>query len=498
MRHLAGSLLFAAVAWLIAQVALDQFLVAQGSSEIARAARGESRLGFEFDNARDLIGGAIDEVGMLPGGPGVVRARLPDGRANVRLNLRGLALDAGRFPALDLRLEVSAPATLSLIFDEPGQLQQWTQRFQLEAGWNTLRTDLSALDWVANPDGQRQRWGGSGGRVGEFRLHLSGPPGLEIALDHIRFLNATAGKARVAIQWIDATAARAWLEHGGDRGQGRVGVLLDVGTDTPERSLALRERLRAQDAEVLFWPAWRGAPDAASIPSAQAPDGWSPGWIGVALYAAVALAWRRRQRTHRRGDAAIELLLGHGPLLALTLGLGLAEQPSPPALTWLAAALAFQLSGLRIGSSHWTGDAAAWRAVAGYTLPAALALLVLAGALGHHWQLPGMQRIALYLPFVFLQQGLLLGFLLPQSRRLAGDHAASVATALFALAHAPNFTLMCLTWLIGACWIGSYQRHRAWLPNLASHYVLGLLAISCLPLGWLHSAEAGLRFFQVR
>ena len=57
---------------------------------------------------------------------------------------------------------------------------------------------------------------------------------------------------------------------------------------------------------------------------------------------------------------------------------------------------------------------------------------------------------------------------------------------------------MCLTWLIGGRWIASYHRHRAWLPILVSHYILGLLAITCLPLGWLHSAEAGLRFFQVR
>jgi hypothetical protein len=496
MRQLAGSLLFAAVAWLIAQLALDHFLVAQGRSEIARAVRGESRLGFEFDSARDLIGGVIDEAGMLPGEPGVVRARLPEGRANVRMNLRGLALDAGRFPALDLRLELSTPATLSLIFDEPGQLQQWTQRFELVPGWNTLRVDLSALDWVANPGGQRQHWGGASGRVGEFRLYLSGSPGLEVGLDHLRFVEGNA-RPPGAVEWIDAAAARTRLESGELTGATRLGVLLDVASNTPERSLALRERLRTEDAEVLFWPAWRGAPDAESMPPAQAPDGWSPGWIGVALYAAVALAWRRRRRTDRRGDAAIELLLGHGPLLALTLGLGLAEQPFPAVLAWLAAALAFQLSGLRIGSSHWIGDAGAWRTVAGYTLPAALALLVLAGALGH-WQSPGMQRVALYVPFVLLQQGLLLGFLLPQSRRLAGDHGATVATALFALAHAPNFTLMCLTWLIGACWIGSYHRHRAWLPNLVSHYVLGLLAISCLPLGWLHSAEAGLRFFQVR
>ncbi|MBK8068008.1 MAG: hypothetical protein IPK27_10375 [Rhodanobacteraceae bacterium] len=497
MRHLLGALLFAAAAWLIAQCALDHFLMAQGSAEIARAARGESRLGFEFDRARDLIGGAIDNASMLPEEPGVVRARLPDGRGNVRLNLRGLALDARRFRALHLRLEVSARATLSLIFDEPGQLRQWTQRLELAPGWNVLHAQLSDLDWVAHSGGQRGHWGGTSGRVGEFRLYLSGAPGLEVALDHLRFLEAPSGRPTAAIEWVDTGTAQQMLDGGGIDRPARLGVLLDVGSATPERSLELRERLRALDAEVLFWPAWRGVPDAGSTASAQVPDGWSPGWISVAVYAGLALAWRLRRRTHRRGDAAIELLLGHAPLLALTLGLGLAEQPSPTALTWLSVALAFQLSGLRVGGSQWAGTAAAWRAVAGYSLPAALALLLIAGGLGH-WQAPGLERVTLYIPFVLLQQALLLGFLLPQSRRLAGAHGATLATALFALAHAPNFTLMCLTWLIGGRWIASYHRHRSWLPILASHYVLGLLAITCLPLGWLHSAEAGLRFFQVR
>lgn len=494
MRHLAGALLFAAAAWLIAQLALDHYLVLQGGADLARAARGESRIGFEFEHPRDLIGGTVDEGEMLPGDPGLLRARLPDGQGNVRLNLRGLALDARRFHTLDLRLETSAAATLYLIFDEPGQLRQWTQRVELAQGWNTLQVDLAALDWTANPPGPQQRWGGTSGRVGEFRLYLSGAPGLVVSLDHLRF---RAGKP-ASIEWITAATARERLTRGELGDDRQVGVLLDLARDTPERSLALREHWRARDAETLFWPAWRGAPGTAGDDDPPAsPDGWSPGWAGVALYAAVVLAWRLRRRGGRRIDAAVELLLGHGPLLALTVGLGLAEQPSPQVLAWLAAALAFQLTGLRVAGSHFAGTAAARREVARYALPAALALLLVA-ATQVHWQWPGLQRVVLYVPFVLLQQALLLGFLLPQSRRLAGAQGAILATALFALAHAPNFTLMCLTWLIGGRWIASYHRHRAWLPILVSHYILGLLAITCLPLGWLHSAEAGLRFFQVR
>jgi hypothetical protein len=142
------------------------------------------------------------------------------------------------------------------------------------------------------------------------------------------------------------------------------------------------------------------------------------------------------------------------------------------------------------------GDAPGWQASLKFTAFAAIALAIIA-LLTAHWVPPGAQRVAIYVPFVALQQALLLGFLWPRACALAPRHAQALTAALFAIAHAPNFALMCLSLLAAWAWLGLYQRRRAWLPILASHYALGLLAITCLPPDILYSAEVGLRYFQV-
>lgn len=503
MRALGVALLAALVAWAIAQFALDRYLVAQGRHEAARVLRGESRIGFEFDRSRDLISGSAEGIDELAFAAGVLRGQLTEGRANLRLNLRGLELDATRFDQLQARLEVSAAATLSLIFDEPGQLQQLKREIDLLPGWNDLRIALDASPWVPNAGGAAvHRWGGASGRVGEFRLYLSGAPGLRIGIDHVRFLGGAQAlaDAPIEIEWISAERARTRLDAQAplrENTQARLGVLLDVGSDSPERSLALRDRVRAVDAEALFWPAARTLPAADSATSTPA-SGWAPGWAAIGVYVLLAglLRWQRR-RLAPRVAAAAELVVGFAPMLALSLGLGLAEQPEATTLAWVAAALLFQLANLRTGGSSLAGNAAAWSASLKLTLIGTGGLIGIA-LLAGHWQLPGAQRIALYLPFVVLQQLLLLGFLWPRMALLAPANPRTWTAALFAIAHAPNFALMLLSMLAAWWWCALYQHHRAWLPILASHYVLGLLAISCLPPDILYSAEVGLRYFQVR
>jgi hypothetical protein len=500
MRTLAAALLAALVAWAIAQFALDRYLRDQGRHELARVQRGESRIGFEFEQSRDLISGGAEGLADLAWADGVLSGQLAGAGANLRLNLRGLHLDATRFDRLQARVEVSEAATLTLIFDEPGQLLQLKRDIPLATGWNELAIDLADAPWAANEDGiLTRRWGGASGRIGEFRLYLAGPPGLRVGLDHVRFL-AAQPTSPVVIEWTSARHARERLAAAmplREHMRSRLGVLLDVGTDTPERSLALRDQIRAADAEAVFWPARRELP--ANLPQAHpAPSGWSPGWGWVGAYALLAalVRWLAR-RFGVRPAAAIELAVGYTPPLALSLGLGLAEQPMPTTLAWTAAALAFQLAGFRAEGSSVTGAPPAWIASLKFTLIGASAILAVAWLTGH-WQAPGSQRVAQYLPFVALQQALLLGFLWPRLRDLTPRHAQSLTAALFALAHAPNFALMLLSFLAAWWWLTLYQRHRAWLPILASHYVLGLLAISCLPPDILYSAEVGLRYFQVQ
>ncbi|GMU45008.1 MAG: hypothetical protein IT479_04415 [Xanthomonadales bacterium] len=499
-HRIATALAALVLAWILANAALDRFLLAQGRLDLTRVARGESRIGFEFDSARDLIGDRIEGAGRMLVADGLLAAELPQGDANVRLNLRGLVLDARRLRALDLRLHVSAPATLHLIFDAPGELRQWQQRLELLAGWNELRMDLAAFTWSAHADAATARWGGDAGRVGEFRLHLAGPAGLRVALDHLRFrerVHHREGDPTPTIEWLGIERVRARLDAGlplVESAHTRIGVRLPVWMDTPERLLTLRDHVRALDADALFWPVMQALPDAPG--PAAAPTGWSPGWGGVVAYALLAL-WLRARARPRRLHALAELAIGHGPLLALSVGLGLSELPTSDARTWLACALLFQLSGLRISGGDWPGAATAWRAVARYSVPAAIMLIAI-GVLAGHWQPPGLQRALGYLPFVLLQQTLLLGFLWPRVHLLVGRRAILATAGLFALAHAPNFALMLLSFVIAQAWLASYRSTRAWLPILTSHYALGMLAVSLLPSEILYSAETGLRYFQVR
>jgi hypothetical protein len=504
MRALGVALLAALIAWLIAQLALDHFLVAQGQHEIARVARGESRISFEFEQSRDLISGSVEGVDVLEWSNGEMRGHLPAGGANLRLNLRGLQLDGRRFDRLLARIEASAPATLTLIFDEPGQLLQMKRDIQLAAGWNLIDLALDDAAWTPNAGGpQRTRWGGTSGLVGEFRLYLGGPQPLHFALDYLRFAAATAPTTTTttAVEWIGAAEARARIASGSlQRGaaQARMGVLLPLGMDTPERMLALRDSVRAIDAESLFWPSWRALPGPAQAADVAPPSGWAPGWAAVIIYtlAAGLLRWRARRLSPRLA-AALELSIGHAPLLMLSLGLGLAEQPAPTTLALMAAVLAFQVSGVRASGTSFAGSAPAWNSGLRFTAIAATGLATIA-LLSGHWLLPGSQRLLLYIPFVALQQALLLGFLWPRAGTLTTKHAQPLTAVLFAIAHAPNFALMCLSLLAAWGWLGLYQRHRAWLPVLASHYVLGVLAITALPPDILYSAEVGLRYFQVQ
>ena len=502
MRSLLIACLLATGAYVIAQFMLDHYLVAQGELDLARVARSESRLSFDFDEARDLIGSTIDGAADVRVDHGAMHARLPSGQANVRLNLRGQSLDARRFVQLDGHVEVGEAATLHLIFDEPGQLQQFTASVPLAPGWNELRLSLDQLDFKPHEAGPGQSWGGSSGLVGELRLYFSGPAGLRIALDRLRFRERAhdGGYVQSGVEWITAAQAENRLDSRqtlNPQSGLRLGVLLDLGHKRPEQNLVLRDRIRQADADAVFWPQWRTPP--AGDPTLETRSlGWSPdGWL-VISYALLAMIWilSRRTKASRRGDL-LQLLFGMTPILALTLGLGVGEQVQEGSRLLLLFAFLFQLTAVRMSKSSIPGNPAAWKASL-HMLIIASAGLLLASALTGTWQFPGWQRIAAYLPFVLLQQAMLLGFLWPRLETLLPGNSHWAAALLFGVAHSPNFALMCLSALAAFWWTRQYHRHRSWLPIILTHYVLGLLAITCLPSDWLYSAETGLRYFQVQ
>lgn len=505
LRSASAFVLGIGAAFVLASHLTERFLVAEAAADLRRIETGASRISFEFDSLRDLISEGAVGAADAAIADGVLQARLPDGRANVRMNLRGLTLDAKRFARLELRVEASQASELVLIFDEPAQLEEWSHALSLQPGWNDIGLNLSELAWLRSADRASQRaadaqvWGGASGRVGELRLYLSGPQQLRVGLDHLRFLESDAEGASDKIEWVSADEARVRLARPGPLARSpakRIGVLLPVWRARPEVLLSLRDRVRANDAESLFWPAGRAVPGAGNT-TATALTGWTlPGWL-IGLYALILVLARWRLRTSSRSQAAIDLTLGLGPLVALTVGLGLGERPSPSALALLLIALGYMYSRVELRGLDWRGSALAWRHA--LLLTAAIGLGIgLAALMAGQLPRPDIERALLYLPFVVLQQLLLLGFLLPRARILLPSAPAALAAVLFALPHAPNFALLVGSGFTAWIWARLFLRYRAPLPILVSHYLLGLLAVFCLPSEFLYSAESSLRFFVVR
>lgn len=505
-------LILIGMAFVLAHAALDRYLRAEAGVALDRIGRGESRFAFEFERARDLISETAEGVRADHIDQGVWRATLPDGRANVRLNLRGLWLDARRFDFLLTRIHSSAAGELVLIFDEPGQLQQNAVRLDVSAGWNDLQLPLAEMPWrsLAETDTDlvfvSQPWGGRSGAVGEFRLYFALPPGSEIGLDYLRFVERAVATGQTPVhrpwarmEWISVDEARTRLAAQRPlRGspEVRVGILLPLYRDTPERLLDLRDAALRRDAETLFWPAYAKPPGQDTrYPSMT--TGATPSWWMLGLWALILLLLRWRLPVERRGGQLLDLCVGWGPLLGLVVLLALPETPGAPLLVLIGLQLAYLLSRVRLAPWRLVGDAAAWSQALSITVIGILALVFAAYA-SDFLRWPGGQRLGQYLPFVAIQQILLLGYLRPAIERLWPSGARWLAAALFGALHAPNFALMLLSGLGAWIWLGQYTRTRALLPVMATHYVLGLAAITCLPPWLLYSAEASLRYYTVQ
>jgi hypothetical protein len=120
--------------------------------------------------------------------------------------------------------------------------------------------------------------------------------------------------------------------------------------------------------------------------------------------------------------------------------------------------------------------AALWAGAVG--VPAAAAMIVYGLRAGHLPPPPSFWLIlALYPVWGLLQQFLLNSLLASNLRTLLPAGAVvPLAAALFAIAHAPDPTLMALTFLAGCLWVPLFLRH----PNLwvfgTWHGILGALA----------------------
>lgn len=271
----------------------------------------------------------------------------------------------------------------------------------------------------------------------------------------------------------------------------------------PEALLEWRDRVLVERPAAIVrandsLPAWTGLSEVMH----QQHVAW-PFWVLGTLPLLALLLNRLWPRPGAR-RALLELVLTCGPW-ALLLWCGWPADDPVPAPTWTLLASLLGALLLRDPTPDWefAGSRRAWRASAKLT-SLALSPLLFAGfanamdADGWVLRAVPLEDLARYPAWAMLQQLILIRTITPRMRIAFGSDASAAlaAGALFGLLHLPNFSLMLLTFAGGTAWAWLGTRHRALLPLVVSHAVLGLALMILAPPWLVRSAEIGGRYLM--
>lgn len=133
--------------------------------------------------------------------------------------------------------------------------------------------------------------------------------------------------------------------------------------------------------------------------------------------------------------------------------------------------------------------------LAGPTL-LAIAALIFASCLMHSLHLPDRfwTRLGLLPGWALLQQYTMLGFAYRRLRQcLHANHSITITASLFALLHAPSYSLMILTFLGGLIWSFVYERAPNLFASAISHVLLSATVLVAVPEWILPSMTVGYR-----
>jgi hypothetical protein len=421
--------------------------------------------------------------GLTPPDAGAAKfeAVLEDGVADLSLALRGERIDPTLVIAGVLQLRASSPLRVLLIGQAGGNdflLGTADLPGTARGGLVPVQTDTRVpLDAV--------------------RLRLEATAGTRIEPGELLLLVRDGTRPVACREALDPVALFEGCPS-------RVPSVRTPGFHRPETMLLWRDAvLRARPAAVV-------AP-AASLPTWIEPigalrshaSGWMF-WLLACLPLLAAAASHVRPARAPVARAAFELAGVFGPWLLLAWAGWPMRDSEPAAIVALAASLlgAALLRDPRPDWS-WLGTRSAWRA-SGLFLMAAAAVVgaaACANALdgdGFHWMPFGSDHAWRYPFWALLQQWLLLRAITPRMRLfVASDASACLAAgALFGLLHLPNLSLMLLTFGAGTAWAWLGLRHRALLPLVASHAILGLSLFAVVPPWLVRSAEIGGRFMM--
>ena len=261
--------------------------------------------------------------------------------------------------------------------------------------------------------------------------------------------------------------------------------------------LALRSQVQSRDPAAIVVPAgqarqvYKSSSQELTYPKLLA-------WVLIVLTGLGMLAVTRFPPQRLRQRAVLEALLACLPIVLIAFGFGSARNFGMRTGVLSALTLAFAMAislrhPLQLAPWHWLTPARTW------WIPALAPVAALALFVYFHGHSPTPGDAARYTLWATLQQVLLQ---IVVARRLAygldNPHAAVLFTAtLFALMHAPNTSLMLLTFLAGLLWTGWFLRQRGLLPVAIAHAIGAVLLQGIASQqGWLHSLAIGARYLR--
>lgn len=461
---IACALAAAAGFWALSQATVATWLAREAQLRERDWQAGRSPWHWRFDHRDSIVRG---------GSVGLAQARIEDGLLKITasanglvdlsLPLRGERIALGTVDTARLSLQASAPVRVLLLPHLGPSRPVWAEG-ALPAGRKTLALHPAAL---------------SGDIATGLQLRIETRPGTTLALRELALLAPPCPTPVPCPPPRNAPDMR-----------------------TPEALLHWRDTIRAAEPATSPVASGRFGRLGDALAQWPVPPAWP--WALLLLIASALGLYRRYHgiTAPSRWRNAFEL----GLPLILTLAALLAGWPAHDtpwqASAWLGlclAALALPPAPARLPRWHWRGGRAAWRSAALFTAGALVLLLLIHGL--SHTAPRGPHdatRFLRYPLWSLVQQWLLMAVIVPRLHAFIAPRAplALAAGLVFGMMHAPNFTLMLATAGGGTAWAWLGLRHRALLPLVASHAVLGLCLLWLVPASLLRSAEIGGRYLM--
>jgi hypothetical protein len=441
-----------ALLWAISQATVSAYLQADAQAQQQRYAEGLGPFIWPMRSSSELVGGSVHGSNQWQLTAGGLQLRVSAEGATVALHLHGRLLSTAQLDTLHLQLHANSKVSLDVLLSS---------------------ADGESLTSQANlsiPEGG-----------GQFAIAL--PTAMVSNQLRLYFRADSTASLRLQTVWLSAERCAA------PPCQPPTQTLLPAAR--VETLLLARDAGLAEAPQSLWLSAFPNLPGwPALIRTPPLSD------IGLPLLA-ISLSgwalWLRRSCSR----PVVELIAVLGPIvLALLLGWPNVDRA---VVHWFLPLMSFSAA-IVFGDCEtrrfsWLGDFLAWRAYLRPTLAMTTVLIVVALAQNSlRW--PAIDDVLRYVLWAAVQQLLLIRFVAPRVVMITQSRTELALTCgfLFALLHLPNFSLALLTAMAGAWWAVIGHHHRALLPALTSHAVLGLLVVAALPPNWLRSAEVGIRF----